>query len=350
MNGFLDRRAFAVLTSGLLLATVAAVYAAADSPPLDIDQSTFVPIGGIDQWISIKGEKRDNPVLLVVHGGPGEAQWPESDKYKPWEKAFTVVQWDQRGAGHTYGRYGAQTPDVNLDRIAKDGIEVADYLCRSLGKKKIIVLGHSWGSIVAVRMVQLRPELFAAYVGTGQVASWKASVNTQFDLLLERARRNGDDATVKQFEAIGHPDPANAKQYFAFSKGLRAAMAPSDQAWLQSLRTSAPTLIASHPKDFQDLIDGMDFSAVHALADQMATDLPKTAIKIDTAFFVIQGEDDVITPTTAAIDYFDRVQAPKKELILIPGAGHFAFMTASAAFLSALTDKVRPVAVVRGAQ
>jgi pimeloyl-ACP methyl ester carboxylesterase len=348
MNMLFNRRAIAVLTGGLLFGVVAPDLAA-ESSLAGIDQSSFVSIGGIDQWISIKGDWRGNPVLLVVHGGPGEPQWPEADKYKLWEKAFTVVQWDQRGAGHTYGRYGAQTPDVTLGRIAKDGIEAAEYLCRTLGKKKIIVLGHSWGSIVAVRMVQLRPELFAAYVGTGQVASWKASVNLQFDLLLAKARQDRDDATVKQLEAIGRPDPTNAKQYFMFTKDLRAAMAPADQAWLRSLHATAPALMASDPKDFQNLIDGMGFSAEHVLPDQMATDLPMTAGKIDTAFFVIQGKDDVITPTNAATGYFARVDAPKKELILIPDAGHFAFMTAPDAFLAALIDKVRPVAIARGA-
>ena len=142
------RRDIARLLAGALLLPAFAARAA--SAPVPIDQSDFVPIGGIDQWISIKGQDRANPVLLVVHGGPGEAQWPRAAKYKPWEAAFTVVQWDQRGAGHTYGRYGTSTPDLNLARISKDGVELADYLCRSLGKKKIIVLGHSWGSIVAV--------------------------------------------------------------------------------------------------------------------------------------------------------------------------------------------------------
>lgn len=107
-------------------------------------------IGGIDQWVSVTGEDRSNPIILVVHGGPGEAQWPQAAKYKPWEKAFTVAQWDQRGTGHTYGRYKEQTPDVNLEQIVSDGIKVAEYLRRTYGKEKIVVLGHSWGSIYAL--------------------------------------------------------------------------------------------------------------------------------------------------------------------------------------------------------
>jgi pimeloyl-ACP methyl ester carboxylesterase len=311
-----------------------------------INQTSFVSIGGIDQWINIKGEDRRNPVLLVVHGGPGESQWPQADKYVPWEKAFTVVLWDQRGAGHTYGRYGAKTPDFSLERIAKDGIEVTEYLCRTLGKKKVIVLGHSWGSTIAISMVKLRPELFAAYVGTGQAESWSATMNTQFDMALAKARQNADAAEIKKLEAAGRPNLSDPKQ--AFSVNIWPAMAPSDKAWIQSLRAQLPALQAKYPKDMQDYQDGFQFSVDHALPDQMKLDLPKTAATIDTAFFIIQGRDDIMTPTSAAVDYFNRVTAPKKELVLIPDAGHFAFMTAPDAFLAALTGKVRPAAIANG--
>jgi hypothetical protein len=101
-----------------------------------IDQSCFVPIGGLDQWISVKGQDRHNPVLLVVHGGAGESQSPTADKYLPWEKAFTLGPWDQRGAGHDYSRDGAKTPDGTLDRIARDGIEVTEYLLRTLDRRR----------------------------------------------------------------------------------------------------------------------------------------------------------------------------------------------------------------------
>jgi pimeloyl-ACP methyl ester carboxylesterase len=344
-----SRRDLASLLGGGLIAWGAASASLAQEAAEPIDQTAFVPIGGIDQWISIQGQDRRNPVLLVVHGGPGEAQWPVAYKYKPWEKAFTVVLWDQRGAGHTYGRYGAKTPDMTLDRFCKDGVELADYLCRTLGKRKIIVLGHSWGTLVAVGMVQRRPDLFAAYVGTGQVSSWKADVNAQFDLLLAKARADGDAATIKQFEAIGRPDPLNTRQYFTFSKNLMAVEAPSDRAWIKDLRSGLPAAMKADPQNYQDFLNGFEFSAEHVLPDQIVADLPTTASRINTAFFVIQGRDDVITPTRAAVAYFNLVKAPKKQLVLIPNAGHFAFMTASDAFLAALVDDVRPAAIARGA-
>jgi pimeloyl-ACP methyl ester carboxylesterase len=337
------------ITTILVLAVAATANAQASSAR--IDQTAFVPIGGIEQWISIRGDARANPVLLVVHGGPGEAQWPQAEIYKPWEKAFTVVQWDQRGAGHTFGRYGTKTPDVTLDRISMDGVELAEYLCGVLGKKKIIVLGHSWGSIVATRMVQMRPGLFAAYVGTGQVANWAAMVNTQYELVLAKARASGDQAAITQIEA-DQPDPADAGQYFNFSSKyqVRSSLWPEpDRAWLQHLRSQLPELRARNAEQVKYLAEGMEFQGAQVLPDQLAINLPKTACDIDTAYFVVQGQDDVVTPTSAAVEYFKCVNAPKKELILIANAGHFAFMTASDRFLEALTSKVRSIAIDRGA-
>jgi len=240
----------------------------------------------------------------------------------------------------TTGCYGAKTPDVTLDRIARDGVELATYICQELGKRKIIVLGHSWGSIVATRMVQMRPDLFAAYVGTGQASSWAAMVNTQFDLLLAKARQDGDQATVKELEAIGRPDPTNADQYFAFSKNRLSIVAPSDRIWLQHLRAQATELKAGNPAQFQTPEAGMLFTGKHVLPDQIATNLPKTACRIRTAYFVIQGQGDVIAPTQAAVEYFRCVKAPKKELVLIPNAGHFAWMTASDRFLQMLAKDI----------
>jgi proline iminopeptidase len=345
-------RCAAAIRYGILTAVVCALAATsnAQTPGTGVDRTAFVAIGGIEQWISVRGDDRANPVLLVVHGGPGEAQWPQADVYKPWQKLFTVVQWDQRGAGHTFGRYGTKTPDVTLDRVAKDGVDLAEYLCRDLGKKKIVVLGHSWGSIVATRMVQLRPELFAAYVGTGQVSSWGATVETQYQLVLAKARANGDPVVIKQIETE-RPSASNARQYFDFSAkyDVRSLWPPSDRAWLQHLRSQFPELQVANPEQANYLAEGMDFQSQHVLPDQVATDLSKTACNLNTAYFVIQGKDDIVTPTPAAVQYFKCVKAPTKELILIADAGHFAFMTATDKFLEALRSKVRPVAIARGA-
>ena len=120
--------------AGMLIALLLASPALASTP---IGSTSYLPLGGIEQWISINGEDAANPVLLVVHGGPADVQWPNADKYVPWQKYFTVVQWDQRGAGHSYGHsIGEGTPDVNLDRIAHDGVELSRLSAPRPGTRK----------------------------------------------------------------------------------------------------------------------------------------------------------------------------------------------------------------------
>jgi proline iminopeptidase len=312
-------------------------------------QQRFVTVGGIQQWISIAGDNAANPVLLMVHGGPGIPQWPDAEHFKPWEKYFTVVLWDQRGAGHTFGRYGAGTPDVSLQRIAEDGVELSRYLCRTLGKKKLIVLGHSWGTLVAVHMVQQAPELFAAYVGTGQMADFRAGALIQYKAILAKARRKHATAELQALQALGPPDPANNQQYASYRKYLPTVLAPSDLAFLKEQHAAAPALAAAYPKEGPNVGAGAKFSHSRLWPYVIQADLPETAARLDTACFLIQGRDDLMAATPQAVHYFKVVKAPYKDLILIPHAGHFALMTAPGPFRDALVKKVRPVAISRGA-
>ena len=96
-----------------------------------ISEAKFVPLGGIQQWITIRGEKANSPLLLILHGGPGDAQSSFTDVYKDYEKKFIVVQWDQRGAGKTFGKYHEQTPDLSIEQLVNDGIELAEYYAYS---------------------------------------------------------------------------------------------------------------------------------------------------------------------------------------------------------------------------
>jgi pimeloyl-ACP methyl ester carboxylesterase len=308
-----------------------------------IQESHFVTLGGIEQWVTIRGTNRANPVLLIVHGGPGDAQSSLRSTYAVYEKDFTIVQWDQRGAGKTYGRNPNSPPEP--ERVELDGIELAQYLCNYLEKKKIIVLGHSWGSHLAVEMIQRRPELFAAYVGTGQVGSWRANIQAQFDFLLNKARAANDRKRVEQLEAIGTPDPTNAHQYFSWWSMRNPYMSADDAKWFKELGQ----IVRSDPEFTEEYMktlgDGMGYSGRTTLSAMLATELPTTANRLKVPFFVIQGEEDMVTPTSVAVKYFKVVKAPKKKLILIEHAGHFAFVTHREEFLAALVKDVRPLAV-----
>jgi pimeloyl-ACP methyl ester carboxylesterase len=309
-----------------------------------IQETRFVTLGGIEQWITIRGAIRANPVLLIVHGGPGDAQTSLRSVYAVYEKDFTIVQWDQRGAGKTYARNPNSAPEP--ERVELDGIELAHYLCDYLATKKILLLGHSWGSYLAIGMVQRRPELFAAYVGTGQVGSFRASIQAQFDFLLAKARAANDRKRVEQLEAIGKPDPSSAQKYFSWWSMRNPYMPADDAKWFKELREIARSDPAEFTEEYMKTLgDGMVYSGNTTVNAMLKTELPTTANTLKVPFFVIQGAEDMVTPVSVAVKYFNVVKAPRKKLILIKGAGHFALVTHREEFLAVLVKYVRPLAI-----
>jgi len=175
-------------------------------PQQGIDEAFFTRIGGIDQWIAIRGQNRDNPVLLLLHGGPGIALSAlPRDSLFSWTKDFTIVFWDQRGAGKTYGRSGPVDAGVTKDRMAQDGLEVAEFVHTRLHQPKIVIVGLSWGTTLGVRMALARPDLFSAYVGTGQNINQGKYRRLAYEQLLAEARMRADREAVAELEANGPP-------------------------------------------------------------------------------------------------------------------------------------------------
>ncbi len=298
-----------------------------------VEEARYLSVGGIEQWVTIRGDDDRKPLLLIVHGGPGDVQSPFVTTYAPYERDFLLVQWDQRGAGRTFEKYGKDTPGLSLDREVADGIELSELLHNRFPKNRLIVLGHSWGTIVATGMVQKRPDLFAAYVGTGQVSSWSAVVNYQFDFLLAAARKGGDATTAAGLEAVGRPDPLNVGQYFGVvSRTLRSNQPASDKAWLASIPDQLKQRAMTDAEIKADNA-GVSFSVTALLGSLMHADLEASARKFALPYCVIQGQDDLNAPTEPAKAYFDEVSAPKKRFAVIEGAGHFALATHQSEFI-----------------
>jgi len=303
-----------------------------------IEDASFITIGGIEQWVTIRGDDRRKPVLLLLHGGPGDVQSSFVSTYAPYEKDFVLVQWDQRGAGRTFAKNGAA--GVTRETLIADGIDLAEHLHKRFPRSSLILFGHSWGSIIATAMAQQRPELFAAYVGTGQVSSWADTVQFQFDFLKQRYRETGDTAALAALEAIGKPDPKDVKQYFGFSRPIRQHMNRSDTAWLTGLKSR---YIAEGETEvtLNAIGDGMNASGSALIDASVAGDLSATATSFKIPYYVIQGRHDLFSPTSLVEAYFNRVSAPKKRLIIIEDAGHFALSTHQAEVIAALKAMIR---------
>lgn len=298
-----------------------------------IEEARFVTLGGIEQWTTIRGDNSRKPVLLVVHGGPGDILSPYLKEFAPYEAAYVVVQWDQRGAGRTYGHNGAQTPEVTLDRIVKDGLELAEILKARFGHR-IILFGHSWGSVVGVEMVRRRPDLFRAYVGTGQVAGWTADAEAQYEFLRKAAKPADAAALRTALDEIGSFDPSDQHDLQILNREIRKLLGPADTGWLGGLLERARQV--STPQQFSDAGDGMTLSGRALAADIRAENLFATAPQLGVPVTVIQGEEDLFTPTAPAKQWLDALHAPRKKLIVISGAGHFALLTHGSRVVDAL--------------
>lgn len=312
-----------------------------------IDETAFVKLGGIDQWVTIRGQDRNNPVLLVLHGGPGDVTNPWSYPYFfDWLKAFTVVQWDQRGAGRTLGKTGESiAPTLTVERLTQDGIELSEYLRRHLDKNKVILLGHSWGSVLGTLMAKLRPDLFHALVGTGQVVDFKEGNVVAYRLALQTAEARGDRAGVAELKALGPPPYKDGKGWRLLYKWRRACEGADTERFLAGLMGVALAAPGASTRDINDWFDGQVLSEQQLFEQGMQLDSKRLTGDFALPVFVIQGDHDCTTPTELAKSHVASIRASQKEFVAIPGAGHFAVFMEPDEFLEQLVARVRPLAV-----
>jgi pimeloyl-ACP methyl ester carboxylesterase len=308
-----------------------------------MDEALFVRIGGIEQWVQIRSEDRANPVVLVLHGGMALSYMAFAPIFQHWEKHFTVVQWDRRGVGKTFGHNRQKGHgEMSLERMVLDGIELAEWLRKRLQKDKLILLGHSMGSIVGVAMAKRRPDLFKAYVGTEQVVTMARNEGKSYEMMLARLRAAGDEKNIRVLERIGPPPYANARAWGAKQR----QMAKVDAAYRRAARRTIPSMILFSPayslKDLFDFIAGNHFSGSHLFADWMAFDAARLGNRFETPVFIIQGEADVMTPTALVEEWFGVIEAPKKAFVAIERGGHLTMFTMPDLFLEKLVAILGP--------
>ena len=343
----------ALAACGVLLASAVTAQAQVSnvcaSPGHAVHEKGFVEIGGIPQWVTINGDRCDNPVVLLVHGGPGNPMSLFADRmYGGWEGRYTMVQWDQRGAGMTYGknRPSDDTP-LTFEQITDDGIELTQYLTQHLGKRKVIVMGGSWSSIIAIRMIKARPDLFTAYLGWSQIVDYRDNSTGTFNTLLDMARRAGDQDSVEKLEALGAPPWSNPRNFGIMRRIDRKyenlATDPAPKGWWQ------PAPDYATPQAEADYTAGEDYSYLQFVGlkgDGMYSkvDLPALGARFDVPIFLLQGEADYLTLPAISRRYFDSLAAPQKSFILLPRTGHDPNQIMLGAQLKVLDRDIRRLA------
>jgi pimeloyl-ACP methyl ester carboxylesterase len=296
-------------------------------PGTKVSEEGFVPINGIEQWVTLHGTDCANPIVLIVHGGPGNPSTPFAENlYGAWENDFTLVQWDQRGSGKTF----AQNPvtangPLTIAVMAKDGVDVANYATHRLGKRQVILFGGSWGSALAVHMLKLEPGLFSAYQGSSQMVEYRANQNATYSRALQLTRAAGDTQAVASLEALGAPPWENPRAFGIVRRITRRYEAkntqPAPDAWW---RFPAEYETSSYKESYTAGEDYSYLQLVGMKGDGMLSqiDLPALGTDFPMPIFIIQGKEDLLTMPVVTKAYFDSIKAHTKKYLLLDKVGH----------------------------
>ena len=348
----LSRRSFGLAAAGLTLAFGAAAGPRPQAQP--IDEGMFVDINGQPQWVTVRGRDRANPVLLWLHGGPGIAMSGQAPLFASWEKDFTIVQWDQPGGGATYARNGPEGQgELSIARYVRDATAVAEWACRHLGCRKLVVMGTSWGTLLGVELAHRRPDLVSVYVGAAQVVDGARGTRIGWEAALASARGRGDQAAIAELEKVGPGPYDRFEDFIAHQKYVNPPGQKSSPEEAAAIAAAGKLLAAPAPADARyvarDLpkTDGLK----GFLDTQRAMFKPTAAwraedlgLEFEAPMVFFQGSDDLNTPTQLVREYAAKIHAPVKRLEIVPGAGHLVVVFHDQ-LLALLDQDVRPLAL-----
>ena len=310
-----------------------------------IAEVAYHRLGGLDQWVMIRGENAANPPLILLHGGPGLSETRFFRLFNsPLEKRFTVVYWDQRGAGKSFHR-DIPRSSMTVEQFIADLEELIDVVCRRLGKTQVVVFGHSWGSALGTLYAARFPQRVAAYVGSGQYGDAAAGEEASYAFALTEAERRGNTNALRKLREIG-PPPHTARQLMTertLVARFEGSMRP--RAWL-SLARIALGVRESSIADLPRIMRGFRFSLDAMWAETSRLNLLDLVPALDMpVFFYLGRNDHWVPPEAAGVPYFEALKAPSKKLVWFEESGHEPFADEPTKFNAAMADLVRPEAM-----
>lgn len=314
-----------------------------------IDSMETIKIGGINQCLYIRGRDINNPIILFLHGGPGTPEMPLLYTFQyEWEDAFTIVHWDQRGAGKTYFENNAEivTPTISFKQSVKDAWELTQYLQKRFSQKKIIILGYSWGSVLGNVLVQTYPEAFSAYIGVGQIINGMEGEKIGFEKALDMAYSQKNKNDIFELENI-KPYPS---VIFDSKKLMKVRQLQIKYNLAVGVETRSALLYFFSPyltlKDLSYyLINPYDMNkeiVQHIFHKYKISDY---GVRYSIPIFYILGENDYQTPTSLAQEYFKKIESPIKKIFILPNGGHATMVDDPRKFTEILKDVVLPIII-----
>jgi pimeloyl-ACP methyl ester carboxylesterase len=308
--------------------------------PDSIAEIRYLRLGGLEQWVMIRGENLANPPLILLHGGPG---FPEMRFFRvfnaPLEEDFTVVYWEQRGTDKSFDRK-IPVSSMTIQQFISDLDELVDAVRKRFGREKVAIYGHSWGSALGVLYAARFPQKVTAYFGAGQIGNWPASEAICYEFTLAEAERRGNRKALRELGAIG-PPPHTGRKVIVQRKWLTRFV-----GWVRGMSMwRFSWMMISGPEssilDLPNILRGTSFST-HTMWDEVsALDLTVTApaLQVPVVFF-IGRHDHVIAPETS-VAYFDMLSAPSKRLVWFEESAHEPPFEEPAKFNAAMGEFAR---------
>lgn len=290
-------------------------------------EEEYVFANGIEHYLLHYPKAPGTPVLLYLHGGPGSVESLFAYQLdSAWGEMFTHVHWDQRGAGKTLRRNGRRDRPESMEQMLADLHGVIGHLRRKYQTERVVLLGHSWGSVLGSLYVLRHPETVLAYIGVGQVVGMMENERTAYRETLEMARRAGNEAHVRALEQMGDYPPNDPERLLKLLPRMRRIQAAYDDGpasgtglgeLLNSMRRS-PVFRWSDLLSFTQIMKVNRPLHLQMLSFRLGDFAPRYAAPIH----YLLGEADPIAPTSLSRAYFETIEAPVKGFTVIPGTGH----------------------------
>jgi pimeloyl-ACP methyl ester carboxylesterase len=302
-----------------------------------------VTIGGIAQRIWFRGRDRGNRALVLLHGGPGISEAALFRHYHPeLERHFLVVYWEQRGAGRSF-RSSIPPASMTIAQFLRDLDEVVELVRRRFDKDRVVLLGHSWGTVLGTMYAYHHPDKVLVYVGTGQIADMRLGEQLSYGFALSAARQRGHRTARSELEAIGRPPHSveamltSRKWVDRFGGSFHSELLTGRLIWA-ALSTDEASVV-----DLVKLGQGNRFSLTHLWPELSALDLTQYR-SFDVPVFFLLGRHDWQIPAVAAQAYFETIAAPCKRLVWFEGSAHHPPFEEPRKFAEILVAEVLTVA------
>lgn len=293
-----------------------------------LDTKETVLLGNCKQHIRIRSCSEALPVVLFIHGGPGVCDRHWVLKHQSGiASAATMVCWDQRGAGLSYDKL-LKKQDMNVSRMVDDAEELVEYLCKRFNRDKIIIVGHSWGTLLGTLLAQKYPAHIAAYIGMGQFVDGPENERLSYKFVLDEATKRNDKKALKDLAKIGWPNKGHYKNMddLMVQRNLMTKYGGEDYGESDGIiKAILIPLLRSPEYSLADLVKYYKgaFFCLEAMWEEIVDfDFNKEVIKLDVPVYLTEGRHDQNTPTEIAEKWFNNLSAPHKEWIWFEKSAH----------------------------